>query len=106
MIHAFNHPLFVDDQDDGFVMFVGADTSGNFVSQFNQLLGSTIVAPLFGHAGAVYSAGLDGTLVRIGTPRASSAGGDTAAGQGQGTTGEGANGATGTIELIGWRQLY
>ena len=31
MIHAFNHPMFVDDQGDGFVMFVGADTSGNLV---------------------------------------------------------------------------
>lgn len=25
MIHAFNHPIFVDDLDDGFTMFVGAD---------------------------------------------------------------------------------
>jgi hypothetical protein len=24
MIHAFNHPMFVDDLDDGFVIFVGA----------------------------------------------------------------------------------
>ena len=31
MIHAFNHPMFVDDQDDGFVMFVGADTSANLL---------------------------------------------------------------------------
>lgn len=31
MIHAFNNPMFVDDNDDGFVMFVGADTSGNLL---------------------------------------------------------------------------
>ena len=31
MIHAFNHPMFVDDQDDGLVMFVGADTSGSLL---------------------------------------------------------------------------
>ena len=31
MIHAFNHPMFVDDHDDGFVMFVGADTSGSLL---------------------------------------------------------------------------
>ena len=31
MIHAFNHPIFVDDHDDGFVMFVGADTSGTLL---------------------------------------------------------------------------
>ncbi len=30
MIHAFNHPIFVDDHDDGFVKF-GADTSGNLL---------------------------------------------------------------------------
>jgi hypothetical protein len=27
MIHAFNHPMFVD----GFVMFIGADTAGNLL---------------------------------------------------------------------------
>ena len=31
MIHAFKNPMFVDDNDDGFVMFVGADTSGNLL---------------------------------------------------------------------------
>ena len=31
MIHAFNHPMFVDDHDDGFMMFVGADMSGNLL---------------------------------------------------------------------------
>ncbi len=31
MLHAFDHPTFVDDLDDGFVMFVGADTTGNLL---------------------------------------------------------------------------
>jgi hypothetical protein len=31
MIHAFNHPVFVDELDDGFVMFVGADRAGNLL---------------------------------------------------------------------------
>jgi len=31
MLHAFNHPIFVDDLDEGFVMFVGADTTGNLL---------------------------------------------------------------------------
>ncbi len=31
MIHAFNHPIFVDDLDDGFTMFVGADHAGNLL---------------------------------------------------------------------------
>lgn len=31
MLHAFNHPILVDDLDDGFVIFVGADTTGNLL---------------------------------------------------------------------------
>ena len=31
MIHAFNHPIFVDDLDDGFTMFVGADHAGTLL---------------------------------------------------------------------------
>ena len=31
MIHAFNHPMFVDDLDDGFTMFVGADAATNLL---------------------------------------------------------------------------
>ena len=27
----FNHPMFVEDLDDGLVMFVGADTAGNLL---------------------------------------------------------------------------
>lgn len=31
MQHAFNHPMFVEDLDEGFVMFVGADVAGNLL---------------------------------------------------------------------------
>ena len=31
MLHAFNNPISVDDLDDGFVMFVGADIAGNLL---------------------------------------------------------------------------
>ncbi len=31
MLHAFNHPISVDDPDDGFMMFVGADIAGNLL---------------------------------------------------------------------------
>ena len=31
MIHAFNHPIFVDDLDEGFTMFIGADLSANLL---------------------------------------------------------------------------
>lgn len=31
MIHAFNNPILVDDLDDGFTMFVGADPAGTLI---------------------------------------------------------------------------
>ena len=31
MIQAFDHPIVVDDLDDDFTMFVGADTAGNIL---------------------------------------------------------------------------
>jgi hypothetical protein len=31
MLHALNHPMFVEDLDEGFVMFVGADVAGNLL---------------------------------------------------------------------------
>jgi len=31
MLHAFDHPISVDDLDDGFMMFVGADIAGNLL---------------------------------------------------------------------------
>ncbi len=31
MVHAFNHPILVEDLDDGFVMFVGADRAGRLL---------------------------------------------------------------------------
>lgn len=31
MIHAFNHPIFVDDLGDGFTMFVGADPAAKLL---------------------------------------------------------------------------
>lgn len=31
MIQAFNHPILVDDVDDGFTMFVGADPAANLL---------------------------------------------------------------------------
>jgi hypothetical protein len=31
MIHAFNHPILVDELDDGFTMFIGPDQAGNLL---------------------------------------------------------------------------
>ena len=31
MIHAFNHPILVDELDDGFTMFIGADRAANLL---------------------------------------------------------------------------
>lgn len=31
MLHAFDHPIFVDDLDEGLTMFIGADRAGNLL---------------------------------------------------------------------------
>ena len=31
MIHAFNHPILVDELEEGLTMFVGADLAGNLL---------------------------------------------------------------------------
>ena len=31
MFHAFNHPILVDELDEGFTMFVGADPAANLL---------------------------------------------------------------------------
>ena len=31
IVHAFNHPIFVDELDEGFTMFVGADPAANLL---------------------------------------------------------------------------
>jgi hypothetical protein len=64
---------------------------------------------LYGDAGAVYFATIAGDVARIGTPRAASAGGDTAAGRTQGigagdVSSTGATvGMTQGFTLMGWR---
>ena len=47
MLHAFDHPIVVDDLDDGLTMFIGADTSGNLVEV--GVVGSTD-GPIIVHA--------------------------------------------------------
>jgi hypothetical protein len=64
---------------------------------------------LFGDAGAIYFATLAGDVARVGTPRTSVAGGDTAAGRTQGMgvgdlgTGTQQVGTTSGFTLMGWR---
>jgi hypothetical protein len=85
------------------------DSSGGFVTQFTKALSSTTQSSLFGDAGALYLAGLSGDIVRIGTPRAANAGGDTDAGNAPGGSdgaGAGANLASDPVTLLGWRQMF
>ena len=87
------------------------DNGGEFNQDFIQAIGSASVSSLYGDAGAIYFATLGGDIVRIGSPRASEAGGDSAAGIGPGTSEEGAGntGGIGTdqpMTLMGWRQVF
>ena len=64
---------------------------------------------LYGDAGAIYFATISGDVARIGTPRTSTAGGDTTAGRAQGMgagdtpSGGAAAGTTSAFTLMGWR---
>ena len=86
-----------------------AGTGTNFTSAFNIGVSSAVMGSLYGDAGALYFATISGDVARIGTPRASTAGGDTAAGQQQGmgtgdqVTGGGTVGTTSGFTLMGWR---
>lgn len=86
-----------------------AGTGTNFTSDFNLGVNSAVMGGLFGDAGAIYFATIQGDVARIGTPRAFNAGGDTAAGQGQATgvgdqaTGASTVGTTSGFTLMGWR---
>lgn len=84
-------------------------TDINFTSDFDLGVSSAVMGSLYGDAGAIYFATIAGDVARVGTPRASAAGGDTAAGVEQGTsagdvpTGGASVGTTTPLTLMGWR---
>jgi hypothetical protein len=66
---------------------------------------SASVSALFGHAGAVYLTTLGGTLVRVGTPVASEAGGESGTGGGGGEEDGGDGPVSDALAIVGWRQV-
>ncbi len=77
-----------------------------FEQDFSTSIASATVSSLYGDAGALYFTTLSGETVRVGTPRAASAGGDSAAGAGGGTSeGDGFLSETEDFIFVGWRQL-
>jgi hypothetical protein len=90
---------------------LNAGTGTNFTSSFGLAVNSAVMGGLFGDAGALYFATLSGDVARIGTPRTSTAGGDTLAGQQQGmgvgdqATGGQTVGTTSGFTLMGWRAV-
>jgi FG-GAP-like repeat len=88
---------------------LNAGTGTNFTTAFNLGVNSAVMGGLYGDAGAIYFATISGDVARVGTPRASAAGGDTAAGRTQGTaagdlpTGGATVGTTSPFTLMGWR---
>jgi type IV pilus assembly protein PilY1 len=88
---------------------LNAGTGTNFTSDFNLAVSSAVMGGLYGDAGAIYFATLAGDVARVGTPRAATAGADTAAGRSQGmgvgdqATGTQQVGTTSGFTLMGWR---
>jgi len=60
--------------------------------------------PLYGDGGALYFATISGEIKRLGSPRATTAGADTAAGLGQGNATPETTTSSGMV-LIGWRNV-
>ncbi len=81
--------------------------SGEFVVDFQVSAPAATMSSLYGDAGAVYFSTLGGDVVRVGTPRASDAGGDSGSGTGNDPLEEG-NGtnANAPMTLMGWKQNY
>jgi hypothetical protein len=98
------------------VMSLDADPDGDedFVSEYVHNVDSSVMGSLYGDANALYFATLSGDVVRVGTPRAESAGDDSASGymdtvhfgEGGETGGAGLIGTTEPMTLLGWRQAY
>lgn len=80
----------------------------DFLSDFSVGWTGLMMSPMSSHGGAVYFTTGLGEAVRVGTPRAGEAGGDTASGVTDPVAG-GEDSTTGTKEpllLLGWRQVY
>jgi hypothetical protein len=77
------------------------------VSQINGVPLTAVSGPLYGDGGALYFATVSGDVARVGTPRASTAGGDTTSGyNGAFGAGEGIGGSsTAPFTLLGWREV-
>jgi type IV pilus assembly protein PilY1 len=81
---------------------------GQFVVDFEVDASAATMSSLYGDAGAVYFSTLAGDVVRVGSPRATEAGGDSATGSANDPVeeGEGSGNLDSPMSLLGWRQVY
>jgi|GEM_PF-1595250 len=104
--------------DVGSTVLTAFDVNGDpettdFLSSFSIAIGSAVVSSLFGHAGAIYTSSVSGNAIRVGTPRAATAGEDSANGisGANGGTGEsdegggGGGGQSSRFTVVGYRQV-
>ena len=86
-------------------------SGGAFTTDFTENVASAVMGALYGDNGAVYFATLSGDVSRVGTPVATTAGGDTATpppttAPGSENTTVGTIGTLQPLTLMGWRQVY
>ncbi len=81
---------------------------GQFAVDFEVNAAAATMSALYGDAGAVYFSTLGGDVVRVGSPRATEAGGDSATGSANDPLeeGEGTGSLDSPMSLLGWRQVY
>ena len=82
--------------------------NGDFDEVFTKQIASAVMGALYGDAGALYFANLAGQSVRIGTPRAAQAGGDSANPSQVPLLADtgGTGGTTAALSVLGWRQVF
>jgi hypothetical protein len=104
LTRAMDPPIGTDTCEMGSSEVTGVDLD-DLSLELAVTTGSATVSALFGHAGAVYFTTLAGDLVRVGTPIASEAGGES---DGDGDDGDGGDDDETTsraLGVLGWRQV-
>ncbi len=102
LTRATDPPIGTDTCETGNSEVTGVDLD-DLSLELAVTTGSASVSALYGHAGAVYFTTLAGDLVRVGTPVASEAGGESGDDGDDGGDGEGPTSRA--LGILGWRQV-
>ncbi len=104
LTRAMDPPIGTDTCEMGSSEVTGVDLD-DLSLELAVTTGSATVSALFGHGGAVYFTTLAGDLVRVGTPIASEAGGESGGDDDDGDGGDDDQSTSRALGILGWRQV-